>query len=1345
MRFPTLSLSTAGISSFLSSGVVLRVMSLLLVAAGVSPATAWAQNYAERDASVLYFSDGDCDDPSDSCSLADAVRDATDGGASGNTVFVRLPVTGGIVTIEEDLIGAAEIDADVTLDTYLDDGGPTTGVQGFVAIEGDVLIDTGIVLTLVGNVELRLSGHPGRLELHDTAVIDGDGFIAFPFSGGEYVILLGDATIDCLTATPPNTAFINNMRVDVPIGEISIVDECFADGESDLFITNRLQVDVGTLEMGDNNLHITSLSEASGGDNPGVEIVGGATVRGSQRFFIEVEEPAEVPKGLAKTAGPVGFANTSDDCFVIEGAGELMMGLDKITDAGVCIDLEEIGAGGKSVNQAGALFVRNAVTVNGTFANHSLVGDVPEKGARTEFWKLETITVNLEVEGPGEEVDPTSSGFTNGTCETGALAVGNESGVYFFTAVEIQNDLILVDTDDLGTTGLNPRGDACIEGVWFMGDEDPDDAAPAKSGGPADHQTHSTIVGDFASHGGPNGIYLDGSGLTGSFVHNLAFEGDLLFDEAPDFVLADPADAYPRGDLCVPYTIEADGNKVLFTGSSDQLLKFSDDLEIASVQFMKTNTGDYVEIDEDSGVFIIDTTLELLRGAFRTNGKLDAEGTATVVINRDDDGSGVMQANNATRAYLSDDDDDIPRKVKYTGNLFHFSSHEIPGHHTGSSAGMELFLPELEVFMSDDNAYVLVGKDFTIGPHSKTGGKLIVTRGGLHLGTSDIRLANTLVVEIGDGEITNFGPFDTGEFDFPTQWIPNAPPDGFGRAFSVGEDGIDLLYFGTTDRTVGFEWPPSYTDVADRYEDKDVVRHVTIDPMCADDITISLRDDDKAYRLNGDLIIGDKGTLDANGNALEFNGIRLADLALTKTVNKTEPDYRTTVIFTLTVINNGPSGPSSATVEDAWPLGLVYLSHTGDGAFDPATFIWTTPDIGYLDTAQIMITATVKTVDPTTNTACITKTSLPDPHESNNCDDASITPVAADLALTKNLAGFSGDPVTNSITVPFKLTVTNNGPSDATGVFVEDPLPEGATLVSASAAYDVTTGIWTIGALKAGETVSNTLLLSADAANNLVNIAQVAGDQPDQDPSNNLAGSQAQHDPPDLDRFVADLSLMKTVSEERPSAGETITYTLGVKNNGPSSTAGVVVLDTLTAGLEFVRASFSDATDRYDPATGRWAVGQLKVGQTSTLVLEVRVVGTGEIVNTAEIIENHLPDRNGDNDIASATINVSSSAQAKATAVEDEAVVPEAFSLHQNYPNPFNPQTVIEYALPEAAQVRLVVYDMLGREVTVLVDGRLPAGRHEAVFEAGELPSGLYVYRLEGGGQTLTRYMLLLK
>ncbi|NBC17997.1 MAG: T9SS type A sorting domain-containing protein [Bacteroidetes bacterium] len=88
---------------------------------------------------------------------------------------------------------------------------------------------------------------------------------------------------------------------------------------------------------------------------------------------------------------------------------------------------------------------------------------------------------------------------------------------------------------------------------------------------------------------------------------------------------------------------------------------------------------------------------------------------------------------------------------------------------------------------------------------------------------------------------------------------------------------------------------------------------------------------------------------------------------------------------------------------------------------------------------------------------------------------------------------------------------------------------------------------------------------------------------------------------------------------------------------------------------------------------------------------------------------------------------------------------PEAFALAANYPNPFNPQTTIRYALPQAAEVRLVVYDVLGREVAVLVDGMRPAGRHQAVFEAANLPSGVYLYRLDADSFTQTRRMLLVK
>jgi len=194
----------------------------------------------------------------------------------------------------------------------------------------------------------------------------------------------------------------------------------------------------------------------------------------------------------------------------------------------------------------------------------------------------------------------------------------------------------------------------------------------------------------------------------------------------------------------------------------------------------------------------------------------------------------------------------------------------------------------------------------------------------------------------------------------------------------------------------------------------------------------------------------------------------------------------------------------------------------------------------------------------------------------------------------------------------------------------------------------------------------------------------------------------------------------------------------------------VVVLDTLAAGLAFVSAETTSRAGRcpacgYNDSLGVWIVGHVVVGTTVRLEITVRVVGTGEVTNTAEIIENHLPDRNGDNDIASATITVSSSTQAKATAAEDEAGVPEVFALRQNYPNPFNPETVIGFELPEGVYVRLVVYDAMGREVARLVDGSLGVGRHAVRWEAGGLPSGAYLYRMTAGSFSVARVMVLLR
>lgn len=89
--------------------------------------------------------------------------------------------------------------------------------------------------------------------------------------------------------------------------------------------------------------------------------------------------------------------------------------------------------------------------------------------------------------------------------------------------------------------------------------------------------------------------------------------------------------------------------------------------------------------------------------------------------------------------------------------------------------------------------------------------------------------------------------------------------------------------------------------------------------------------------------------------------------------------------------------------------------------------------------------------------------------------------------------------------------------------------------------------------------------------------------------------------------------------------------------------------------------------------------------------------------------------------------------------------IPKAFSLHQNYPNPFNPTTNIRYDLPQNVHVRVAVYDVLGRQVAVLVDSGMSAGTHTINFNATNLSSGTYLVRMEAGDRVFTQKMVLLK
>ena len=88
---------------------------------------------------------------------------------------------------------------------------------------------------------------------------------------------------------------------------------------------------------------------------------------------------------------------------------------------------------------------------------------------------------------------------------------------------------------------------------------------------------------------------------------------------------------------------------------------------------------------------------------------------------------------------------------------------------------------------------------------------------------------------------------------------------------------------------------------------------------------------------------------------------------------------------------------------------------------------------------------------------------------------------------------------------------------------------------------------------------------------------------------------------------------------------------------------------------------------------------------------------------------------------------------------------PTVYELYQNFPNPFNPTTTIKYSVAKTGNVKLAVYNLVGEEVKVLVSGQVDAGFYEMNFDASDLPSGVYFYRLQAGSFVETKKMILLR
>jgi LPXTG-site transpeptidase (sortase) family protein len=358
-----------------------------------------------------------------------------------------------------------------------------------------------------------------------------------------------------------------------------------------------------------------------------------------------------------------------------------------------------------------------------------------------------------------------------------------------------------------------------------------------------------------------------------------------------------------------------------------------------------------------------------------------------------------------------------------------------------------------------------------------------------------------------------------------------------------------------------------------------------------------------------------------------------ADIALTKTVSNSAPNQNTNVTFTITATNNGPSDATGVHVADLLPPGLTYVSSVPSGAttYTFGTGDWNIGPLANGTNATLSIVAKVTGNTPVTNTASKSAEVQPDPVPGNNTATATVTGQAADIAVTKTVDNATPNQNTN---VTFTITAHNNGPSDATGVEVTDTLPLGLTLVSATPSvgtYVAGTGIWHIGPLANGASVTLSIVATATTTSALVNTAtRSAGNQPDPNAANDSASVT-------VTGQAADIGLTKAVDNSTPNFGTNVTFTVIATNHGPSAATGVVVTDVLPVGLNYVSSTASGATI-YNSGSGAWTIGPLANGATATLTITATVNTTSPVTNTATKFAEDQPDPNAANNSASSTI-----------------------------------------------------------------------------------------------------------
>lgn len=345
------------------------------------------------------------------------------------------------------------------------------------------------------------------------------------------------------------------------------------------------------------------------------------------------------------------------------------------------------------------------------------------------------------------------------------------------------------------------------------------------------------------------------------------------------------------------------------------------------------------------------------------------------------------------------------------------------------------------------------------------------------------------------------------------------------------------------------------------------------------------------------------------------------DIGLTQSVNNAAPFVNDNIVFTITATNNGPNTANYIYISDALPAGLTFVSYTAtSGTYSAGQ--WYIPSLSAGSSATLKITATVNTDGMKTNIATLIGMSESDTNASNDTASVNVTPMGgvADLNLTLEWFRSDGSSPAAAGQVYLRITITNNGPYNATNVVVYDKLPSGLTYVAddSGGAYNKATGFWNAGAIPSGGQKKLKITAKVDPSGTMTNNAEVwSADQsdPDSTPGNS---STTEDDDDSVTVPSADLSVVKSMDNVNPSIGTDVVFTIRVSNGGPDTATNVKVKDVLPSSFSYVS---DDSGGAYNSSTGIWNVGSISNGATRTLRVTATMISSSLGINWAEVWE----------------------------------------------------------------------------------------------------------------------------